>query len=342
MAITVDQFMYAIGMQESSGTPDPYKAQNWRTGALGKYQILPSNIIPWSRQYLGYTITPTQFLNNPELQERLARAVLTSYFNQAGARGAAAWWYSGNPDNANNYTKFRADEPSIGEYVDQVLARAGGAPGGATTYSNYNDTSLGLIQSGTETPNPLEPVASPMDGFNGNAALEMKGTGLDTPTPAGLEMTQVGLDKADGTSAGLGPQAPADLMKQADAATAGLPQEMRAAVLAAAKKYLGTPYVWGGTTPAGFDCSGLLQYAFAQVGLSLPRLSYDQLRIGTPEQRSKLKPGDFIGWGDGGHIALYLGNNQVLEAPRPGESVRIRTVGEDENAFGVSLDNLFK
>lgn len=342
MAITVDQFIYAIAGQESGGN---YGAVNGRTGALGKYQILPSNIGPWSRQYLGYTVTPSQFLSNPELQERLARAVLSSYFNQYGARGAAAAWYSGSPSNANNYTRFRSNEPSIGEYVDQVLARAGGAPGGATTYSNYNNTKLPQIQSGPEVAPVEQPAATAMDGFTGNAALEMKGAGLDSPDPAGAANEQVGLDASNGTPASAQAQAPvspADLMKQAEARTAGLPNEMRAAVLAEAKKYLGAPYVYGGSQPGGFDCSGLLQYAFAQVGLSLPRISYDQLRIGTPQQRSKLLPGDFVGFGDGGHIALYLGNNQILEAPRSGTNVRIRTLGDNENAFGVSLDNLYK
>lgn len=342
MAITVDQFIYAIAGQESGGN---YGAVNGRTGALGKYQILPSNIGPWSRQYLGYTVTPSQFLNNPELQERLARAVLASYFNQYGARGAAAAWYSGSPKNANNYTRFRSNEPSIGEYVDQVLARAGGAPGGATTYSNYNNASLPQIQSGPEVAPVEQPVASAMDGFTGNAALEMHGAGLEKPQPAGAENTQAGLDANNGTAAAAGqqaPQSPADLMAEAEKRTAGLPNEMRAAVLAEAKKYLGTPYLYGGSNPGGFDCSGLLQYSFAQVGLSLPRISYDQLRTGSPKEIAKLSPGDFVGFGDGGHIALYLGNNQILEAPRSGESVRIRSLGSNENAFGVSLDNLYK
>ena len=131
-------------------------------------------------------------------------------------------------------------------------------------------------------------------------------------------------------------------MAEAEKRTAGLPNEMRAAVLAEAKKYLGTPYLYGGSNPGGFDCSGLLQYSFAQVGLSLPRISYDQLRTGSPKEIAKLSPGDFVGFGDGGHIALYLGNNQILEAPRSGESVRIRSLGSNENAFGVSLDNLYK
>jgi cell wall-associated NlpC family hydrolase len=57
---------------------------------------------------------------------------------------------------------------------------------------------------------------------------------------------------------------------------------------------------------------------------------------------SSLKPGDLVGFGDGGHTAIWLGDNQVLEAPRSGENVRIRSLGQNESVFGVSLDNWYK
>lgn len=114
----------------------------------------------------------------------------------------------------------------------------------------------------------------------------------------------------------------------------------RLAVIAAAKTQLGDPYVWGGTGPNGWDCSGILQWAFAQAGLSIPRVSYDQARIGTVVPVSALKPGDLIAWD--GHIALWLGNNQLLESQRPGTVVSIRTFGTqgwwDEEARGIALD----
>lgn len=114
----------------------------------------------------------------------------------------------------------------------------------------------------------------------------------------------------------------------------------RFAVIAAAKTQLGDPYVWGGTGPDGWDCSGILQWAFAQAGLTIPRVSADQARIGTPTSVANLKPGDLIAWD--GHIALWLGNNQLLESQRPGTVVSIRTFGTqgwwDEEARGIALD----
>ena len=117
--VTFEQFFAAIAVQESGGN---YDAINARTGASGKYQIMPANIGPWSQQYLGRKVSVAEFRSNPAIQEELARAVLYDYYNKWGARGAASAWYSGSPSGQSNYHRFQPNEPSIGEYVDQVLA----------------------------------------------------------------------------------------------------------------------------------------------------------------------------------------------------------------------------
>lgn len=96
-------------------------------------------------------------------------------------------------------------------------------------------------------------------------------------------------------------------------------------VIAAAKKYLGIPYVWGGTSNSGLDCSGLVQRTFADVGIDLPRVSRDQAKSGTPvASLAEAQPGDLVAFGSPvDHIAIYLGNNQILEAPQPGKNVQI-------------------
>lgn len=121
-----DAFFKAIASQESGGN---YGAVNASTGALGKYQILPSNVGPWSDKYLGRRISPNEFLHTPALQEQLARAVLSDYFNKYGARGAASAWYSGNPD-LHMSTKSQNGYPSIKDYVDSIMAKMAqyGAP----------------------------------------------------------------------------------------------------------------------------------------------------------------------------------------------------------------------
>ncbi|MDA8443291.1 MAG: NlpC/P60 family protein [Peptococcaceae bacterium] len=92
------------------------------------------------------------------------------------------------------------------------------------------------------------------------------------------------------------------------------------AILTTAKEYLGTPYRWGGSSPAtGFDCSGYTSYVFAQNGISLPRISRDQYSVGTPVSFANLQPGDlvffsFSGNGVVDHVGIYLGNDEFINA----------------------------
>lgn len=112
-----------------------------------------------------------------------------------------------------------------------------------------------------------------------------------------------------------------------------------------ARQLLGTPYMWGGTDPdKGLDCSGFVQYVMRQVGVNLPRISAAQANAGPRVGLGELKAGDLVAWDNSSrnngadHIAIYLGNGQIIEAPRPGLGVRIRTLDDDEDAWGVSLN----
>ncbi|HVQ95064.1 MAG TPA: transglycosylase SLT domain-containing protein [Mycobacteriales bacterium] len=99
--------------------------------------------------------------------------------------------------------------------------------------------------------------------------------------------------------------------------------------VAAARRYLGVPYVWGGTDPAtGLDCSGLVQRVYADLGVRLPRVSGDQARAGTAvASLADARPGDVLAFGHPvDHVAIYLGGNQMIAAPEPGDHVRVQQV----------------
>lgn len=88
-----------------------------------------------------------------------------------------------------------------------------------------------------------------------------------------------------------------------------------------ALQFVGSPYVWGGTTPAGFDCSGFTQYVFAQFGISLPRTSYGQETVGTIVSPANAMPGDLVTYNN--HSAIYIGNGMVVNAMSPGQGVAV-------------------
>jgi cell wall-associated NlpC family hydrolase len=102
-------------------------------------------------------------------------------------------------------------------------------------------------------------------------------------------------------------------------------------VISVASRYVGVPYVSGGTSPSGFDCSGFTQYVFAQVGISLPRSSSAQGSVGTKIPRSEAQPGDLI-WSPG-HIAIYAGGNSQIDAPRPGKTIQFRSIWQSNPTF---------
>ncbi|MEU2268842.1 NlpC/P60 family protein [Streptomyces olindensis] len=101
-----------------------------------------------------------------------------------------------------------------------------------------------------------------------------------------------------------------------------------AAAVAAARSALGKPYVWGANGPTGFDCSGLMQWSYAQAGVALPRTSQAQRFAGRQVPLSEARPGDLVVYrADASHVGMYMGNGQVIHAPYPGAPVRYDPVG---------------
>ena len=103
------------------------------------------------------------------------------------------------------------------------------------------------------------------------------------------------------------------------------------AIIASGKQYIGVKYLFGGTTPSGFDCSGFVQYVFAKNGVSLPRVSRDQFQVGTSISFNNLKPGDLVFFSlahNGGvdHEGIYVGNGQFINASSS-KGVTIYTLG---------------
>lgn len=114
------------------------------------------------------------------------------------------------------------------------------------------------------------------------------------------------------------------------------------ALVQKASQYLGTPYVYGGTTPKGFDCSGLMQYVYKANGISIPRTSQEQFKSGQAIDRNDLQPGDlvfFVGsegsQNNPGHVGMYIGNGQYIQAPKTGDVVKISNLSGRKDYVGA-------
>lgn len=145
MADSKDSFLWAVKQQESGGN---YNAVNSGSGALGAYQVMPANVPSWTRQALGRSLTPAQFLADPSAQDAVARSILGGYYDKYGASGAASMWYSGQPDPTKNY-----GTPPVSAYVAQVLSRMNtsspvGTPG--TTQTGLTSDLGGVLADGLQ------------------------------------------------------------------------------------------------------------------------------------------------------------------------------------------------
>jgi cell wall-associated NlpC family hydrolase len=112
--------------------------------------------------------------------------------------------------------------------------------------------------------------------------------------------------------------------------TSSIPPGRYSGVVGIAMRYLGTPYVYGGASPGGFDCSGLVMYVFAQVGISLPHYTVAQWNYSdaVSVSRSELQPGDLVFFAGLGHVGIYVGGGRFIHAPHTGDVVRIDSLSE--------------
>ncbi|HEY4605718.1 MAG TPA: C40 family peptidase, partial [Blastococcus sp.] len=134
--------------------------------------------------------------------------------------------------------------------------------------------------------------------------------------------------RARGGEAVAAPAQAAAAPAQAAPAAAGAPSSAAQVAVNTALAQVGDPYVWGAGGPDSFDCSGLTQYAYSAAGLSLPHSSKSQSTMGTPVSASDLQPGDLLFYySPTSHVAMYIGNGQMVHASTAGEPVKVVAFG---------------
>lgn len=196
---------------------------------------------------------------------------------------------------------------------------------------------LGQVAASTLNQNPTTPQAAataPGTGEVTAPGTQAGAPGLgDATAPGATDPTQPDTSMTEDQFHALFPDAAATKMFTA---AQGNLDARRNDVISTAMSYIGTPYVWGGNGRQGLDCSGLVQQVYKSFGIDVPRLSADQINAGQRVAYNQLKPGDLIGWDENSrnvgadHVAVYAGNNQIIEAPRPGLAVRLRSLDQHE------------
>jgi cell wall-associated NlpC family hydrolase len=119
------------------------------------------------------------------------------------------------------------------------------------------------------------------------------------------------------------PELPATMVAPEDS-----PSSRNGTAARLATRYLGAPYVWSGSSPSGFDCSGLVMYAFGRVGVAIPHNAAQQFRLGAPVDRERLLPGDIVFFNQLRHNGIYLGDGRFVHATKPG-GVKIARLDDD-------------
>jgi cell wall-associated NlpC family hydrolase len=199
-----------------------------------------------------------------------------------------------------------------------ALDAPGRSPSGLQTPSTDEEDQAGAEDVSTDAPKTVTKPAPPK-----RKDLRQAGSGSRTVTakPAAA------VTKAKPATA------PASSDTSGESTTTVADSSLGGKAVAIAFRYEGTPYLWGGTTPRGFDCSGFTRYVYGQLGKQLGRTVASQRGDVKFVKRSQAKAGDLVFFGNG-HIGIYLGNNRMIDSPRRGKSIQDREIYSSNVQFG--------
>ncbi|KRD35246.1 glycoside hydrolase [Oerskovia sp. Root918] len=209
------------------------------------------------------------------------------------------------------------------------------APANAAPSTDQAKTSVGTVDLAAVTAQAREALqTSPVVTVAADAALAIEQapvavTPAPEPEPEPEPAPAPAPQRAAAPSRSVERAAPAATKTVQAAAPA--PAASGSSVVDIAMKYVGVPYVYGGSSPSGFDCSGLVQYVYGQLGVSLPHQSGAQRNAGTAVSASEARPGDII-WTPG-HVAIYAGNGMQIEATTPGSTVKYSKIWQNNPTF---------
>lgn len=277
----------------------------------------------------GYKIWSRAHINETDTIVADASAQPASQASEPAANSAPTTTYTVKPGDTL-WSIARANNTSVDQIkalnnlttdnlsLDQKLIVAGAAPNANPTSSVPTDTTT----TTTYTVKPGDTLWSIARAYD-TTVNQIKVLNNLTNDNLSLEQKLVVAGTAPAASPGTSSGSNANTAgKSANTQVASRSSStaLSGSVLSKAAQYLHTPYVWGGTSPRGFDCSGFVQYVFRQYGYSLPRTAADQASVGKKVSKNDLKPGDLVYFASGGsidHIGIYVGSGKFIHASSP-------------------------
>lgn len=280
-------------------------------------------------KYRGYS-------NKPELQMQ--------WFLDQARSVRQKWSAQGKSLSPGNYGEFVADierpaEQYRGRYQERMDQARQLLSATNVNYSTTGSTGLsadkGTVKVNTGS-SPLSP-SSPTDTLSGRRAMLLQYIQDRQATPFQHQTALMGKMLAASPvpmiSAPVVVDPQISSTGQETPGVAPARSTVGQAVAQAARNFLGVKYVWGGTTPDGFDCSGLMKYVFGKQGINIPRVTYDQFKAGKKVDPNNMQVGDLVFFHPGaqgpGHVGMNLGNGQFLHAPHTGDVVKVSSYNND-------------
>lgn len=288
--------------QESGWNPNARSS----AGAMGLLQLMPG-----TARGLGVT-NPFDPVENIDAGARYLR----DQYNHFGSWRLALAAYNAGPGNVSSGAWQHI--PETVHYVDNILAGIE-----HSMSSSAPSATPGLPRS---LPQPTPGAGLPPAAFSALLSIASGGAPSENQMLALLgSPQQSSVSVGHVTLHGVNPSSGVD-----------------AAAVDLVRSYVGTPYVWGGESPKGFDCSGLLQFVWGKEGVSIPRTTYDQFRAGKAVSVQNLRPGDAVFFtgsdprnGLPGHVGMYIGGGRFIEAPHTGARVQISTLAGRSDFVGA-------
>lgn len=207
------------------------------------------------------------------------------------------------------------------------------------TSSNSNTSASANTQSQATASNSSASTTTNTNtaASNANTTSSTTNTASSTNTAAANTNTSSTTNTTSSTNTAA---SSSQAVSQAPTASTSTASASASAITSYALTFLGVPYVWGGTTPSGFDCSGLVQYVYSHFGINLGRTTYTQQYAGTKISVASAQAGDLYFWGSYGsayHVAIALGGGQYVMAPAPGQNVMTGSVSSYTPSFAVRV-----